>query len=251
MTKDGQETEKLQSLFEHLSELRAVLFRCAVALVVSFIICFYQADKIVSFLKAPLLEVLPGNQKNLYYFGLTEQFYSYMKVSLAASLALTFPFLLIQFWIFVSPALKPKERNLVLPFSLASIFCFCLGFFVAYRFALPYVFKFLLTFSQASNELPLLRLGDYLTLALQLLIGTALLFEIPVLLTLLGKLGIINAAILKHFRPQAYVGLSILAAVITPTPDAFSMILALIPLFLLYEVSVLAVGFVSARRENE
>lgn len=244
-----REPVKLQTLFEHLSELRSVLFRCAIALITSFGICFYKADQIVAFLKAPLIKVLPEEQKSLYYFGLTEQFYSYMKVSLVAALAITFPVFLIQFWIFVAPALKPNEKKLVLPFSLASIACFCLGFFVAYQFALPYVFQFLLNFSQASNELPLLRLGDYLTLCLQLLIGTALLFEIPVLLALLGKLGIVNAAFLKHFRPQAYVGLSVLAAVITPTPDAFSMILALIPLFLLYEISVVAVGLVSKEKE--
>lgn len=245
----ASEGEKYQTVFEHLNELRSVLFRSAISLVIAFGICFSQADKIVHFLKVPLLKVLPEQQKNLYYFGLTEQFYSYMKVSLVGALALTFPVLLINFWFFVTPALKEKEKKMVLPFSLASIFCFCLGFFIAYRFALPYVFHFLIHFSQATDELPLLRLGDYLTLCLQLLVGTALLFEIPVLLALLGKLGIINAAILRHFRPQSYVGLAVLAAVITPTPDAFSMILALIPLFLLYEISVLAVSWLSVKKE--
>lgn len=245
---EDRDTSKVQSLFEHLSELRSVLFRCVVALLISFGFCFYKAEEIIVFLKAPLLKVLPEGHKNLYYFGLTEQFYSYMKVSLITALALTFPFLLIQLWIFISPALKPSEKKLVFPFSLASITCFCLGFFVAYHFALSYVFQFLLSFSQSTDELPLLRLGDYLTLCLQLLLGTALLFELPVLLALLGRLGIINVAILKHFRPQAYVGLSVLAAVITPTPDAFSMVLALVPLFLLYEVSIIAVGLVSKKR---
>ncbi|NBX83507.1 twin-arginine translocase subunit TatC [bacterium] len=243
---EQSEPVRLQSLVEHLGDLRAVLIRSAVAVVIAFFASFHYADRIIAFLKAPLLSALPEHSRKLYYMGLTEQLYCYMKVSLFAALAFSFPFLLTQLWIFIAPALKKNEKRLVVPFIVASISAFILGFFCAYRWGLPYVFQFLLSFSPTPDEVPLIRLSDYLTLVLQLLLGTALLFEIPVLLSLLGKLGIINAALLKHYRPQAYVGLAILAAVLTPTPDAFSMILALIPLFFLYELSVFCVQWVAS-----
>jgi len=242
-----QEPERLQTLVEHLGDLRSSLFRSALAIIATFFGCFHFAEKIVSVLKKPILEALPENQKQLYYFGLTEQLYAYMKVSLVAALLVSSPFLFFQIWLFVEPALKKKEKKLALPFIVAAFLAFVFGFFVAYQWILPYLFKFLLTFSSSGSEMPMLGLGEYLTLTLQILLGTALVFEIPVLLSLLGRLGIINGAILKHFRPQAYIGLSIVAAIVTPTPDAFTMVLALVPLFLLYEVSVLAVSFLSTK----
>lgn len=241
------EPERLQTLLEHLGELRSTLFRSVVALILAFFGCFHFAEQLVTFLKKPILEVLPENQKQLYYFGLTDQLYSYMKVSLVAAIALSSPFLLLQLWLFIAPALKKNEKKLVVPFIAASLGALLIGFYVAYTWMLPYLFKFLLTFSGSTTEIPLLNLGDYLTLTLQLLLGTALVFEIPVILSLLGRLGIINGYFLKRFRPQAYVGLTILAAVLTPTPDAFTMILALIPLFVLYEISVFAVTLLSSK----
>ncbi|MFM8270693.1 MAG: twin-arginine translocase subunit TatC [Pseudomonadota bacterium] len=241
------EPERLQTLYEHLGDLRVSLFRSVIAIILTFFGCFHFAESIVIFLKKPILEVLPENQKQLYYFGLTEQLYSYIKVSLVAALLFSSPFLFLQIWLFVKPALKNHERKLALPFVLAAFLAFLLGFFVAYQWVLPYLFNFLLTFGASGSEMPMLGLADYLTLTLQILLGTALFFEIPVLLSLLGRLGIINGAILKQFRPQAYIGLAIVAAVVTPTPDAFTMILALVPLFVLYEISVFAVTVLSKK----
>lgn len=248
---EPSESPRLQSVTEHLSDLRAVLIRSVIALTVAFFVSFHYADRLIIFLKSPLLAALPESSRKLYYMGLTEQFYAYMKVSLFSAIALSFPFLLIQLWVFISPALKQTERRLVVPFVVASIAAFGLGFFCAYRWVLPYVFQFLLNFSPSADEVPLIRLSDYLTLSLQMLLGTALLFELPVVLSLLGKLGIINGAFLKHYRPQAYVGLAVLAAVLTPTPDAFSMLLALVPLFVLFELSIVAVDWVSSQSRAE
>jgi sec-independent protein translocase protein TatC len=171
-----------------------------------------------------------------------------MKVSLIASFFITFPFLLLQLWNFISPALKPKERKLCVPFLFASILAFLLGFFCAYRWAIPYLFHFLIGFNQVGDEVPLIRLGDYITLVLQLLLGSALVFETPIILAVLGKLGIITAPFLKHIRPKAYVGLTVVAAVLTPTPDAFTMVLALVPLILLYELGVGLVTLLSSKK---
>lgn len=246
-SQDENKSAPLQSFVEHLGDLRSVLVRSLVAITLGFFGCFQYADKILSFLKAPILEVLPKNHQQLYYFGLTEQFYTYMKVSLIASVFMMFPFLLLQLWNFISPALKPSEKKLCVPFLFASVGAFLLGFYCAYQWAIPYLFKFLIGFNQMGDEVPLIRLGDYVTLVLQLLLGTALVFETPIILAVLGKLGIITAPFLKHIRPQAYVGLTVLAAVLTPTPDAFTMVLALIPLVLLYELGVGLVGLLSSK----
>lgn len=243
-----QEEFKLQSLLEHLGDLRGVLFRCLIALVIGFLVCFHYVETLVSFLKEPLLSALPQNQKQLYYFGLTEQFYTYVKVALVGALALAFPFLLVQLGSFVTPGLKNQEKKLVIPFVGAFLAAFVLGFFCAYRWVLPYVFHFLLSFGSSPTEAAMFRLSDYISLTLQLLVGTALIFEIPVVLALLGKLGIVTAEFLKQFRAQAYVGLSVVAAVVTPTADAFSMILALIPLFILYEVSIVVISWIEKKK---
>lgn len=247
---DSESYNKKQSVLEHLGDLRGVLLRCVVALVIGFFVCFYYVETLVSFLKAPLLSALPENQKQLYYFGLTEQFYTYMKVAMVGAIALTFPFLLFQVGKFVTPALKKEEKKLVLPFVLAALIAFAVGFFCAYRWVLPYVFRFLLSFGSSTSESPLFRLSDYVSLTLQLLLGTALIFEIPVVLSLLGKLGIVTAEFLRQFRAQAYIGLSVVAAVVTPTADAFSMVLVLIPLFLLYEISISVIHWIEKKKAS-
>ena len=237
-----------QTFLEHLGDLRGVLFRCLFALILGFLVCFHYVETLVSFLKEPLLKALPENNQQLYYFGLTEQFYTYMKVALVGGLALCFPFLLLQIGSFVTPALKPNEKKLVFPFVGAALLAFVLGFYCAYRWVLPYVFSFLLSFGSSTTEAPMFRLSEYISLTLQLLMGTALVFEIPVVLALLGKLGIVTAEFLRQFRAQAYIGLSVFAAIVTPTADAFSMVLALIPLYVLYELSILIIGAVEKKR---
>jgi len=240
---------RLQTVSEHLGDLRKVLLWSVLALLISFLGCFHFAAEIVFFLKEPILKLLPENQKQLYDFGLTDQFYSYLKVRLVAALVMSAPVLLLQLWIFIEPALKPQEKKLAFPFVLGSLIAFGLGLWIAYRWILPYLFGFFLSFGEAQSEVPLLGLSEYLSFTLQLLLGTALVFEFPVVLSVLGKLRIINGAILKHFRAQAYIGLAILAAIATPTPDAFTMILAWLPLIVLYELSVLAVSVLSSHQE--
>jgi sec-independent protein translocase protein TatC len=172
-----------------------------------------------------------------------------MKVSFVSALILSLPLILLQLGSFIGPALSDKEKKLVFPFSLLATLVFYAGILVGYFFVLPYVFGFLVQFNLSQQELPLLRLADYLVLTLQLLISTALILEFPVVLLLLGKLGIVNAVFLRHLRPQAYVGLSILAAFLTPTPDAFTMILALVPLLIMYELSIFVIDSLSLKKE--
>lgn len=241
--------EKRQTIIEHLSELRGVLFRSVLVVFLFFIGCFHFSETIILFLKEPVLKALPAGQKSLYFFSLTEQLFTTMKISLVSALVLSSPFIVFQVGSFLHPALNPKEKKLVIPFSLLAILVFLMGIGVGYFFVLPYIFSFLVHFNSAHPEQLLLRLADYLVLTFQLLLGTALILEFPVVLLLLGKLGIVNAVFLRHFRPKAYIALSVLAAFLTPTPDAFSMILALIPLIVLYELSIFLLDFLDNEQE--
>jgi len=241
--------EKNQTVIEHLSELRGVLLRSIIVITLLFGVCFHFSDKILLVLKEPLLNALPSGQKNLYFFSLTEQLFTTMKVSFVSALILSLPVILLQLGSFIVPALTEKEKKLVFPFSVLAALVFYAGILLGYFFVLPYVFGFLVQFNSSQQELPLLRLADYLVFTLQLLISTALILEFPVVLLLLGKLGIVNAIFLKHLRPQAYVGLSILAAFLTPTPDAFSMVLALAPLLVLYEFSIFLIELLTLKKE--
>lgn len=242
--------EKRQTIIEHLSDLRGVLFRSVLVVSLLFMGCFYFSEQIIALLKDPVIRALPQGQKSLYFFSLTEQLFTTMKVSLVSALILSAPFILLQLGSFLLPALTPQEKALVFPFSFLALLVFFSGILLGYFFVLPYIFGFLVHFNSTHPEQLLLRLADYLVLTLQLLLGTALILEFPVVLLLLGKLGIVTAAFLRHLRPKAYIGLSVLAAFLTPTPDAFSMILALIPLIILYEVSIWVIDLVDKKKET-
>jgi len=224
-------------LWQHLEELRTVLVKSLLALAVIFCATYYYNEVIIKFLEAPILSVLPPGEKQLYFTGLTDKFLVYLKVSFYASLVLTSPFLLRQVWNFILPGLKENERKWAVPFLVMGSLAFILGVAFAYWVVIPSGYRFLLNFGGA-NEKPLINIADYFSLTIQLLLSMGLLFEFPVVAVLLSKMGVIQGDWLKRFRPQAYLGLTVLAAFLTPTPDAFTLFLVLIPLILLYELSV-------------
>ena len=224
----------------HLGELRRRIINVGCALIVGFCVAYVFSDHIISFMERPLLQVLPPGEAKLYYMGLMEKFFIYMKWSAYVGAFLVSPYVLNQVWAFVSPGLYENEKRIIRPFLFAAFFTFLLGIAFSYRVVLPYTFKFLVEFG-AKTERPLINLSQYFSLAAQLVLSTALLFELPVVIVLLGTLGILKVETLTKYRKQAHVGLSVVAAVITPMPDAVSMILVLIPLCLLYEASILII----------
>lgn len=230
-------SDEAMPVWKHLEELRAVLIKSLMAIVTGFFVAYYFNAEIVKFLETPILSVLPMGEKHLYFTGITDKFMAYLKVSFYSSIILCSPFLLSQVWGFVAPALKENERKLALPFIFAGTFAFLLGALFAYHWVIPTGYRFLIEFG-GITEKPLINISDYFSLTLQLLIGMGLLFELPVVATILAKLGVIELDWLVRYRPQAYLGLSVLAAVLTPTPDAFTLVMVLIPLILLYEISI-------------
>jgi sec-independent protein translocase protein TatC len=230
-------------VWRHLEELRTVLVRTLIAISFGFCLTYYFSEQVMRFLEAPILNSLPVGSQHLYFSGLTDKFMTYLKVSLYASLALTSPYILMQVWKFVAPGLKENERKWIAPFLGMGTVAFVAGLAFGYYVVLPGGYHFLVNFG-GPNEKPLINIADYFGLTLQLLFCMGILFELPVVLMLLGKLGVIKREWLIQFRPHAYVGLAVAAAILTPTPDAFTMLLVLVPLLLLYEFSVQMIRWV-------
>jgi len=239
-TEETTEDHKM-SLTEHLVELRIRLTRSLIALSIGFGGCYYYKDLIFDIVTRPLTQALPKNSY-LIYTGLTDAFFTYMKVAFFASLIITSPFILYQIWKFIAPGLLPKERKYVVPFVFTSTFLFIGGVSFGYFIALPPAFKFFVSFNNQYLQ-AMLSFKDYLSLFVTFLLGFGLSFELPVFIFFLTNLGIVNAKMLSKQRRYAILVIFVVAAVLTPSPDALSQVLMAIPLMFLYEVSIFVSKF--------
>ena len=243
-------------LLEHLIELRKRIVYSLLAFAVAFAICFYFAKPIYGFLTEPLAHALAGHPNNhLIYTALYETFFTYMKVGLFAGMCLAFPVIAAQIWLFVAPGLYRKERRAFLPFLIASPVLFLIGASFVFYVMLPFAIRFLTGFQTltAGNVMGIelqARVGDYLDFVTVLIFAFGLTFQLPVLLSLLGKVGIVTVKGLREMRKFAYVGMFAIAAIFTP-PDAFSMLSLAIPLVLLYEISIFSVMLIERGKARE
>ncbi len=236
------------SLTEHLIELRKRIFRILIVLLIGFGVCYYYKDLVFDIITKPLTKVLPKNGY-LIYTGLTEAFFVYMKLAFFASLIITSPFILYQIWKFISPGLLPKEKKYVVPFVLSSTLLFMSGVLFGYFIALPPAFEFFVSFNNQYLQ-AMISFGDYLSLFVTFLLGFGLSFELPIFIFFLAKLGIVNAKMLSKQRRYAILIIFIVAAILTPSPDALSQILMAIPLMFLYEVSIFVARFAEKKKVN-
>ncbi|KFZ44709.1 preprotein translocase subunit TatC [Smithella sp. D17] len=236
------------SLTEHLVELRKRLTNSLIALGIGFGVCYYYKDWIFDIVTRPLTQVLPKNSY-LVYTGLTEAFFTYMKVAFFASLIITSPFILYQIWKFIVPGLLPKERKYVVPFVISSSLLFITGVLFGYFVALPPAFKFFVSFNNQYLQ-AMLSFKDYLSLFVTFLLGFGVSFELPIFMFFLAKLGIVNAKMLSKQRRYAILVIFVVAAILTPSPDALSQVLMAIPLMFLYEVSIFVVKFAEKKKVN-
>lgn len=228
-------------LLDHLIELRTRLVRSFLALGLAFCVCFYFADDIFGFLVKPLTAAFPAGQGRLIYTKLYEAFFVEIKVALFAAFFVSFPIIANQLWAFVAPGLYAKEKKAFLPFLVATPILFTAGAALAYYVVMPTAFRFFLTFEGNKGGLSLEALpgtGDYLSLVMQFILAFGISFLLPVLLLLLNRAGIVSRQQLTAARRYVIVAITALAAVITP-PDVVSQLMLLIPMWLLFEGSLL------------
>ena len=253
-------------LIEHLAELRTRLIRSVLGFIVGMVICFTVATPIFNFLTGPLCQQLAqrGQDCDLIFISPQEGFFVAIKVSLLGGLFLAFPLIAYQMWRFVAPGLYRQEKGAMLPFLIASPFMFVLGAAFAFYVVTPLAYDFFLGFQQfgqsgeavvpeESAPLSVVFQGsaqEYLNLTMKFIVSFGLCFQLPVLLTLMGKAGLVSARGLKSVRKYAVVGILVLAALVTP-PDVITQVILFVVVYGLYEVSIFLVARVERKRVEE
>ena len=220
----------------HLEELRNRMVRCFIAVGVGFVVSFGFKEKLFQILVNPLIKVMEEGD-TLVYTGLPEAFFTYLKVSLLAGIMVSSPILLYQFWMFVAPGLYHKERRMLIPIVILSTFFFVGGSLFGYFVVFPFGFKFFLGFATETIR-PLPSMKEYLGFSAKLLLAFGLVFELPLVLTFLARLGVVSVDFLKKNRKYALLLFFVGAAILTP-PDVITQVMMALPLILLYEISIL------------
>ncbi|MCX6117431.1 MAG: twin-arginine translocase subunit TatC [Proteobacteria bacterium] len=238
---------QVMSLWGHLDELRSRIVRAGVTIMICFVVALAYSSKIVNFLKEPLVEVLPKGASALHFTGPMDVFMVNLKVAFLVSVVFGAPAWLYQFWKFIEPALYPKERKYVFPFIVASISCFLLGVAFCYYLMLPMALKYLIGIGLDVGT-PIITITDYISLLTVMILGFGLVFETPVILVLLAMLNIVSAEMLAGQRRLIFIGILIVAAVITP-PDPISMLGMAIPCYLMFEIAILIIRFIKRKRD--
>lgn len=245
------EEELRMSFWGHLEELRKRIIWSVVWIIVGFGVCFNYSEDILTVLMWPMnmsmqlvktfpyLTIVPNKvQQKLHYTTLIEPFWSHLKIGLIAGIFLVFPLIMHQVWKFIAPGLLPKERRYAGYFVFFSSLFFIIGVLFCMLLLLPFAIPFLLEY-KTDNLIAIIKIGDYIDFVLKFLLACGIVFELPLVIVLLSRLGIVSPDWLAKYRKYAFLASFILGAILTPTPDVFNQTLISIPIYLLYEVGIL------------
>ncbi len=232
----------------HLEELRKRLIVCFIAVGIGFVLSYGFKEKLFQILTRPLISVMQTGDK-LIFTGLPEAFFTYLKVALFSGIILSTPVIFYQFWMFVAPGLYEKEKRHMIPIVFLSTFFFVGGSFFGYFIVFPYGFKFFLGFaSEIIRPLPSMR--EYLGFATKLLLAFGLVFELPLVITFLAKLGMVSVSFLKKNRKYALLLFFVGAAILTP-PDVVTQVMMALPLIVLYEISIIGARIFGKKKSED
>ncbi len=253
MTKENKEG----SFISHLTELRQRLINSFIFLTVLFVICYFFSEHIYGFLVDPYAQAVKDDttERRLIFTALQETFLTYLKVSFFAAFFVTSPFILIQVWKFIAPGLYDNEKSAIAPYLIVTPILFLLGGMLVYYLIMPLAIKFFLSFESSglSTNLPIqleAKVNEYLSLVMKLIFAFGLSFQLPVVLSLLARVGVVDSKFLKDRRKYVVVMIFAAAALLTP-PDPITQIGLAIPLLILYELSIFSVKIIEKKSEKK
>ena len=252
----SDDNAKETSFVDHLTELRSRLLKSLIYIFIFFIISYIFAENIYAFLVDPYAKAVENDNvdRRLIYTALHETFITYLKVAFFTSIFVGSPFIITQIWKFVAPGLYKNEKKALLPYLIATPTLFLLGAMLVYYLVMPLAIKFFLSFETTSQigNLPIqleAKVNEYLSLIMRLIFAFGISFQLPVLLSLLAKVGLIDSIYLKKRRRYVVVIIFAVAALLTP-PDPITQIGLGIPLLILYELSILSVKIIEKKKSN-
>ena len=252
----GNEDQE-NGFISHVAELRKRLSHSFIFLRFFFVGCYVFAEHLYGFLVDPFAQAVKddGTNRRLIFTALQETFLTYLKVSFFAAFFVTFPFILIQIWKFIAPGLYKHEKVAILPYLILTPVLFFLGGMLVYYLIMPLAIKFFLSFESSglSTNLPIqleAKVNEYLSLVMKLIFAFGISFQLPVVLSLLARVGVVDAQFLKTRRKYVVVIIFTAAALLTP-PDPITQIGLAIPLLLLYELSIISVNFIEKKNKEK
>ncbi len=250
--------DKKMPVMEHLVELQVRLTRTVIVVGIVFVGTFFFADKLVQWLRVPLqnafipgrLEWVPTDLPTVPFVFLApaEALWQNVKVAGLFALVLSTPYVLLEIWQFVVPGLHVHERRFVGPFVLISTAAFYAGILFSFFFVLPFALNFLVSYGVNAGFIPQISIEAYVGFALWFLLVFGMIFEVPLAITLMAKIGWVDAPFLKKYRKWAFLGAFIFAALLTPTPDPFNQCLMALPMYVFYEVGIVSAGIFGKKR---
>ncbi|MFQ5588895.1 MAG: twin-arginine translocase subunit TatC [Nitrospiria bacterium] len=227
----------------HLQEIRSRLIQSLLILLITSGAAFYFSETLVFWIKRPI-------DADLVFLSPGEAFWADLKIALFFGFLIAFPFILYQLWLFVAPGLLQNERRVLWPFFGFGAFFFFCGVAFSYFVALPFAIRFLVNYGRESGITPMLSVSNYIDFNLKILLAFGIVFELPLVMVLLSKLGLLTPGFLIKNRKFAVLGAFVVAAIATPTPDIFNQLLMAIPLILLYEIGIVTIRLFGGKGKN-